>query len=155
MKTCKTCKKTKELKFFHKKKGGHLGVKTNCSDCCKTIDAKYYATPKHKEKRLERQSKPEYQLYIRSYRLKKKYGITLDDYDKMIKEQKGVCKTCKTNELSSTSDKYFAVDHCHKTGKVRGLLCGPCNSALGMVKENIETLENLIKYLKDKDITQI
>lgn len=155
MKTCKTCKKTKELKYFHKKKGGLLGVKANCGECCKTIDAKYYSTPKHKNKRLERQASPEYQLYIRSFRLKRKYGITLEDYDKMLADQNGACKTCGSKELSNTSDKYFAIDHCHKTGKVRGLLCSQCNSALGLVKDNIETLENLIKYLKDSDITQV
>lgn len=154
MKTCKTCNKTKELKYFHKKKGGLLGVKTNCSDCCKIIDAKYYSTPKHKNKRLERQASEEYQLYIRSFRLKRKYNINLEDYNRMLKEQNGVCKVCGTSKISGVSDKYFSVDHCHKTGKVRGLLCSPCNIALGIVKDNVETLENLIKYLKESDITQ-
>jgi hypothetical protein len=155
MKKCKTCNNTKELKCFHKKKGGVLGVKSSCADCCKTIDAKYYSNPKHKNKRLERQSSEEYQLYIRSFRLKRKYGITLEDYNNMLKSQNNVCKTCGTSNPGANSDKYFNVDHCHKTGKIRGLLCGQCNIALGLVKDNISVLENLIKYLKDSDITSL
>ena len=62
----------------------------------------------------------------------------------MIEIQKGCCKICKR-----PINKFY-VDHCHKIKEVRGLLCQQCNLMLGMVKDNIKTLENAIKYLRRK-----
>lgn len=74
-------------------------------------------------------------------RLKSRYGITPEDYEKMFKKQKGKCAICgiKKDKLD--------IDHCHTTKKVRGLLCGSCNRALGLLKDNTEFLNNAIKYL--------
>jgi hypothetical protein len=74
-----------------------------------------------------------------------KYGITLVDYNKMFEEQGGCCAAC--GEYQSKFKRSLAVDHDHKTGKIRGLLCKNCNAALGNVRDNINTLDGLIKYL--------
>lgn len=82
--------------------------------------------------------------YKRDRRLKTIYNITLDDYDKIYAKQGGVCAICRLPEVFNR----LQVDHNHKTGKVRGLLCLHCNNVLGKAKDSIETLEKAIEYLK-------
>jgi hypothetical protein len=76
-------------------------------------------------------------------RLMIRYGITSDDYAKMFVKQNGVCAIC-----GKKPDLKLHVDHCHKTKKVRGLLCGNCNRGLGLFKDEVESLEKAIQYLK-------
>lgn len=83
----------------------------------------------------------------RNWYYKKHYGITLKDYNKMFIEQEGCCKICGIHQVEV--DKRLAIDHNHTTGEVRGLLCDPCNKALGIFKDDIKLLENAINYLKD------
>ncbi len=83
--------------------------------------------------------------------LKRKYGITLDDYNGMLAEQEGKCKICGkvgTGLGGQTTRMPLVVDHNHTTGEVRGLLCNSCNTGLGMFKENTEALMNAISYLE-------
>ena len=83
--------------------------------------------------------------YYRKYRLKFEYGLTLENYDKMSLAQDGNCAICGgKNKLHGK----LAVDHCHKTKKVRGLLCHNCNLGLGNFHESISKLESAICYLK-------
>lgn len=74
---------------------------------------------------------------------KAKYGLTDDEFKAMLEKQGGLCKICVTSKATD-------VDHCHATGRVRGLLCRACNNALGLLKENTETLQSAIEYLKEK-----
>ena len=76
---------------------------------------------------------------------KNKYDITIADYHVMFLEQDGVCKICSKPEPTNV---HLAVDHCHTTGKVRGLLCTPCNKALGLFEDKQDSLLNAISYLK-------
>jgi hypothetical protein len=84
--------------------------------------------------------------------IKANYGITKIQYEIMLKQQNGVCKICKLPEKcihhKTKKIKQLAIDHCHKTGKIRGLLCNQCNRLLGYAKDSIELLESAIKYLK-------
>lgn len=73
----------------------------------------------------------------------KKYGLDKDSYEVLLQKQKNKCAIC-TKEFISTPH----VDHNHKTGKVRGLLCYPCNSGLGQFEDDIDRLKRAIKYLK-------
>lgn len=77
--------------------------------------------------------------------LKNKFGITLDDYNKMFEDQKGCCKTC--NRHQTILSKGLVVDHCHKTGKVRGLLCDYCNRLLGNYENKPELFISFNIYL--------
>lgn len=81
------------------------------------------------------------------YRLKSEYGLTLEQYDDMLDTQSYCCWTCGLPLLDFLT-KNICVDHCHATGKVRGILCGKCNKALGLVDESLETLREMINYLE-------
>jgi len=82
--------------------------------------------------------------------LKKKYNLTIEEYDKMVKKQNNKCAICGNCETTKRNRKtnVLVVDHNHKTGKVRGLLCRDCNLTLGHLNEDIFILKNCIKYLE-------
>lgn len=84
----------------------------------------------------------------RAYRFQYNYGITIEQYDQMIIDQNGVCKMCKRPGSGRWNNK-LVVDHCHVTGKIRGLLCDKCNKGLGQFEDKIEVLEAAVQYLKD------
>jgi hypothetical protein len=78
----------------------------------------------------------------------KLYGLTLGDYAVLLEEQGYCCKICKSKEPKGQStDGRFYVDHNHKTGEVRGLLCNDCNTALGLLKDSPELLAKAGLYL--------
>lgn len=93
----------------------------------------------------------------RNKHLKKKYGITQSQYTEMYKAQNGLCKVCE-REMdhqngtpapgSGRGSSNCLIDHCHTTGKVRGLLCFHCNTALGHVQDDVKRLERMIAYLR-------
>ena len=91
-------------------------------------------------------SKPETKDKIRNWRLLQNYGITNQDYEQMLENQRFCCAGCGLHQ--NILEKKLHVDHDHVTGKVRGLLCGNCNRALGLVKDNMETLVRLQEYLE-------
>jgi len=77
--------------------------------------------------------------------LRNTFGITFEDWMKMHNNQKGRCLIC--NRTEQEIGRRFCVDHCHQTGKIRGLLCDNCNTGLGFFKDNIKLLKKAIKYL--------
>jgi len=116
----------------------------------KKAGIKLRATEKYKIKaRLYKQTDM-YQRWRRNHDFKKKFGITLDDYDIIFQSQNGVCWICSKPETFFLKGRThsLAVDHCHKTGKIRGLLCRNCNQMLGLAKDSIETLAKAVEYLK-------
>ena len=82
----------------------------------------------------------------RNANLKLYYGITSADYDRMLTEQNGRCAICGTDQPIGNR-KYFSVDHNHETGKVRGLLCNPCNKALGLLQDSATVIRKAADYL--------
>lgn len=81
------------------------------------------------------------------YAMQKTYGISLDDYDEMLEQQGGVCKICGSDTPSKRTGRFF-IDHCHDTGKVRGLLCMRCNSAIGFLNDDPALLRKAIEHLE-------
>lgn len=79
---------------------------------------------------------------VRVYFLRK-YGLSLEDYDRLLLAQGGCCGICG----NANGNKRLAVDHDHTTGKVRGLLCDSCNQGLGFFKDSVERLEAAIQWL--------
>lgn len=94
-----------------------------------------------KQKRVQEENKKK-SRQPRS-RLKERYGITEEEYYQMALEQGYRCKICNKEQVT----RRFCVDHCHKTGRVRGLLCSSCNKMLGLAKDNQEILHQAIFYL--------
>jgi 5-methylcytosine-specific restriction endonuclease McrA len=114
---------------------------------------------KHKELRQENPEK--FRGWSKRYRennpdserarhLKREYNLTIEEYNAMSVQQGGVCAICKQPETQERNGvKYrLAVDHCHKTDKVRGLLCFKCNSAMGSFEKREVPLSNVEKYLE-------
>lgn len=106
----------------------------------------------NKEKKIEadksyRERNPQDSIRKRESMLKRVYGITLEDYNKLLAEQSGKCYICNREPYSN---KPLHVDHCHKTGEVRGLLCARCNWYLGVIEKKPTTLTNLLNYLENK-----
>ncbi len=77
--------------------------------------------------------------------LKKTYGITIDDYDKLLAAQAGKCAICH----GGTSKRHFAVDHNHRNNRIRGLLCARCNTGLSRFMDDITNLRRAVTYMKD------
>ena len=77
--------------------------------------------------------------------LKEAYGITIQDYDRILASQGGKCAICR----GGTSKRHFAVDHNHKNGQIRGLLCARCNTGLARFMDNITNLRRAVRYMKD------
>lgn len=145
-KYCSSCKLDLDTSQFNKA-SRRDGFQTYCRSCHNRMQRDRYAIdPKAKVLRQLRagrrkQLDPEAQ---RRAELKRLYGITLEDYVEMFKNQNGVCaicfKECKTK-------KSLSVDHNHESGKVRGLLCNACNRAIGMLGDSSETLRRAAEYL--------
>lgn len=95
---------------------------------------------------------PEKMLYLRAWQLRRHYNLTLDDYEEMLRKQNGVCAICHQPETHRSPHtkklKTLSVDHCHLTGRNRGLLCCACNHAIGALKEDPELFRRAVRYLK-------
>lgn len=130
-KVCRTCKKEKSASDFYLKTDGRLFG--NCKPC-------YLAALAEKKKGIPQEQK----AISRRIQLMKSYGITLEDYMDLDARQKSCCAICNMPEKEG---KVLAVDHDHKTGAVRGLLCNNCNRALGHFKDSEVYLANALKYI--------
>lgn len=108
-----------------------------CSLCGKVLPSTMFA-PKSTRCKICR----------RDYDWQYRYGISPEQYYEMLKEQDGKCKICNQ---TVPEGQYLDIDHNHKTGEIRGLICNKCNKGLGFFGEDIKVLENAIKYLKEND----
>jgi hypothetical protein len=120
MKQCKKCGTNKPLTEYGNKTDESDGLHLYCKIC---VNGEYDST-KYKK-----------------YKLNKHYGITPKQYDNMLTDQQGKCAVC--GDIMTQPH----VDHCHTTGKVRGLLCINCNQGLGKFKDDTNKLQHAIDYL--------
>jgi len=86
---------------------------------------------------------------FREIQFKRLYGISLEEYDTLFSDQRGKCAICDTHQLEL--DNALHVDHCHTTGKVRGLLCRKCNLILGHSRDDSKLLKLASEYLDNYD----
>lgn len=110
---------------------------------------------KEKVKEYGRRHREKYREQRRDENYKRKYGISTEEYSILLAQQKEVCSICGQKESFCSGKRetpnLLSVDHCHETGKVRGLLCYSCNTGLGKFKDNPTLLQAAILYLKSKD----
>lgn len=168
MKKCYKCEQVKSYDEFYKNNSRSDGVSSECISCYKVYESKNRERRKLRsktweEKNKDKRSQQKTQWFInnalkeknrkanwyhnnkersKNNHLNRMYGITLDEYNIKLSEQNNQCAIC--NNISKRS---LHVDHCHKTGQIRGLLCLACNTLIGYSKENIDSLKNAINYL--------
>jgi hypothetical protein len=173
MKICTKCKEEKPLDQFYKQGDGLM---SRCSTCCKEIKKRwmsnkvYVDPPQEKpcntcgitkpisEFNKDRQAKTGIRAKCREcqrgepkrrYKYKNTH-FSQEQYNIKLIEQDGVCAICGKEEEGKTNrgdNKKLAVDHNHKNGQVRGLLCSRCNTAIGLLREDVTAIGAAIKYI--------
>lgn len=143
---CSDCKRNLPSAEYYWHKRGHRHSRS-CRACYQIKRRPYqinYMATVGKSKARSRYS-PE----KRSEQIVKSYGLTIDGYDAILASQGGGCAICGSKEAKTKRNGRFCVDHDHNTGKVRGLLCAPCNRGIGLLQDNVDVLRSATKYLQD------
>ena|ERR1700677_5043586 len=156
MKKCNKCKEIKELSRFTIDRHNKDGLKASCKECVKIVKREsrrknrdYYNSY---QKEWNRKNPDKYFKSTKGKLLKQKYNISIDEFNLMVINQNNICAICNNPEniVDKTTNKTraLAVDHCHVTGKIRGLLCTACNTGIGFLKfdNGPELLYSAIKY---------
>jgi len=163
-KTCRTCKTFLPIEYFHKNKRKCYedGRNTQCKHCCRKREKKHVGKFNPlKEKKCNQCGVVKKAKYFhrnggkrtglcedckvcRNKKIvEKRYNLEEGQLEQMKKDVDYKCELCN-NETS------LAVDHCHKSGKVRGMLCAKCNTGIGQLNDDIELMKRAIKYIKDR-----
>lgn len=167
MKACKKCGVVKPLSEFHRTVAMRDGHRSECKDCWKVICKARYAknrdehiakvqewrrrNPKKFEewkRRNREENKERIAASNRRGHLRRKYGLTLEEYDFLRASQGDRCLICGVGEEGG-----LHVDHDHRTGRVRGLLCGKCNKAIGLLREDPALFDAASSYLQRPQLT--
>lgn len=167
MKTCWKCNEIKYFTEFHRNKSKDSGLHDECKLCVKLRRKRRIAVNPERERKRGREKAKRNRATINAqqrndrilhperhfdYYLKKNYRITLEQYNSMLIKQNNVCAICKLpeTEIIRTSGKLrkLCVDHDHKTGEVRSLLCMGCNTTLGKIKEDVNIAIAIARYIQ-------
>lgn len=145
MKTCIDCKEEKELNEFHKKAQSKDGRQYRCKECNRAKAKNWQAenAERHESYWKARDANVEWRVGSQFKKRAKKYGLTPEQLQEMLDEAAGVCDLCKR-----PPNHFLVVDHCHNSLKVRGILCEPCNQALGLLRDDISVIQRAVSYLQ-------
>jgi hypothetical protein len=146
-KVCSKCKIEKPHDAFYQDKAKARGIRSKCRQCC---------SAETQEWRIKNRS--HYNNYVAMWRaknparqhateIKRNYGLSIEQYNAMLAAQNCQCVICGKQHDPSVKRGRLYVDHCHKTGKVRALLCGGCNSMLGHANDETTILLKAVDYL--------
>lgn len=130
MKLCCSCSQLLPLTEFHRKKASPDGHQARCKRC-------------HAFAKKQAPWKPAFEKK-RNQTLRYKYGITSADYQTLLATQEGVCALCGKPH---SDEQKLVVDHCHDTGRIRGLLCRSCNVAIGLLGDSPSGLQRALNYV--------
>lgn len=171
-KQCKKCGETKSLCEFYTHKNMRDGHLSACKMCVNAQGRAKYAswTPEEKESNRQRSQRwrhenadrhnetnraavrrrPEqYARTARTLHYKRRFGMTIDDYETMLADQGDACAICGSTEAKGYG-KHFPIDHDHVTGEIRGLLCSKCNAGLGLFNDDPARLTAAVAYLTER-----
>jgi hypothetical protein len=150
-KVCNECGKLKheDEYSFRDTPGGNRIRNSVCKECIGNAQKEIGKKPETRKRMRASQQKylsnPENRLKTKNSRYLKEYGITLAEKEAMILQNGGRCPICKTDDPG----KWWATDHCHRTGKVRGIICDKCNKMLGLANDDISRLMSAAQYLSN------
>lgn len=157
-KTCPLCKQEKSTAEFGKRKRVkstgevYYGLRSKCIPCERVYHrrwkGKYYAANRdevNRKRKIAREADPERAWGIM---IKARYGVTSEQYYQVLEAQGGGCGICGTPNADRKGQRRLHVDHDHRTGDFRGLLCARCNTALGKFDDNVDILQKAIVYLQ-------
>ena len=130
MKKCKQCGRIKPITEFQKDKTKKDGVRPECKSC----------TSENRKKNYDFETR-------RKHELNRKYENGHEEYKRLFEEQQGKCAICNSPENGRY--KSLSVDHCHDTGKIRGLLCNNCNRGIGLLQDSCKVVGTALQYLKE------
>jgi hypothetical protein len=153
-KQCASCLLYLPLDNFTMNRAANSGKSSHCRACAKERLRLYRTLPGNSAhqsmiSRAWRLNNPERaKRGVRSATLKKKYGITADDYDDILRKQGGGCAICGSTVAGGNGGDYLHVDHDHATGQVRALLCQPCNTSIGQFKDDPALLRKAADYVE-------
>ena len=139
---CRTCDTEKPITEFKGDKTCTHGYRHQCRVCYRKLQNERYQRDKDNPEFIRKK-----RISGRKCDLKRNYGITEEEYDKLLKAQDFKCAICEKTE--EKSGRKLSVDHCHTSNNIRGVLCTACNTALGKFKDDVHLLEMAIKYLKE------
>lgn len=144
MKRCGRCGELKPFAEFKRAPRNRDGLTLWCVECKADYDREFRSTPYHKAKKQEQ------------HRRKKlaRYGMTPEDYEEMRESQEGLCAICKKPPSYKPPAHGLVVDHDHRTGYVRGLLCFKCNAGLGSFNDDFMLLHEAKEYLLESAMDQ-
>ena len=140
MRTCTDCGETKTLDQFWKDRSKKHGYQSKCKPCKTARFTVYRKANGYDRKRYWNNPEGE-----RERHLIRKYGVTLADYEAMFVAQRGCCAICQ-----KAQERALDVDHNHRTGVVRGLLCTNCNRMIGHANDDPERLQIAANYLSSR-----
>ena len=143
LKVCSLCHTSLPLSEFYKRSiQNGRGLRAECKDCCRDRTRAWYQDERNRAKRVAYATKwnKANPGARRRIHLKRQYGITPEDYDRMHTAQHGRCGIC-------LKEMKLVVDHDHATGRVRGLLCRPCNRSIGQLGEDADTLRRAAEWV--------
>jgi hypothetical protein len=164
-KTCRICGIEKSLTDFHCATAMRDGHRNECKECFRELSsARYRADPERVKERVrqwQRDNPDRVSAQRRRYKadgrkaavdrrsyLRRKFGISPEEYDVLRAAQGGVCAICGAAGRTDTS---LHVDHDHRSGRIRKLLCFSCNAAIGHLRDDRKRLHRVIAYLDDHD----
>jgi hypothetical protein len=141
LKRCSSCKQLKPLCEFNNYKASPDGKDYRCRECAKEHSRLYRVNNPLKAKET-----------VRKATIKNKFNITIEQYKQLLIKQNNKCAICDRSyfEYKKTTKREFCIDHNHQTGEIRGLLCSPCNRAIGQLQDNPNILRKAAFYLEGK-----
>jgi hypothetical protein len=148
-KYCPRCKIIKDIDEFSTMKVRGK-ISSHCRECSREMLGTYYGTDNGKEAKRKQYMRDK--MRLKDLKLRKKYGITLNEYGTILQMQGCGCAICGKTEKEN--EKMLAVDHCHETKTNRALLCSKCNMVIGFIEKNKLDIDDIRNYVVEHKINQ-